>query len=203
MTASAVALALNLSTAAPPLAASADSDGDGVPDNAEALLGTDPQNADTDGDGINDLKDDNPVHLARPALPTGTVAGFAIKEALVENNFDYAKKKDAPDHLELLVTNATAADLKGFEIYYSIKDEITGKEEAYHKVFDGFVLPANGEARLHLDDAAIPGHYRANPNSSYVTSPNAKLVSFELAATGFSSTKVLVKKDKGGTEEAD
>ncbi|MEA2690817.1 MAG: hypothetical protein QOJ16_204, partial [Acidobacteriota bacterium] len=31
-----------------------DSDGDGLPDEAEAILGTDPHNPDTDGDGVND-----------------------------------------------------------------------------------------------------------------------------------------------------
>ena len=43
-------LALNATLAAPAFAVT-DSDGDGVPDASEALLGTDPMIADTDGDG--------------------------------------------------------------------------------------------------------------------------------------------------------
>ena len=59
----------------------ADSDGDGVPDTAEVLLGTDPMVADTDGDTQNDLADADPAFTANPIdsqiiteLNTGTVA---------------------------------------------------------------------------------------------------------------------------------
>lgn len=40
---------------------SLDTDGDGLPDTAEKLLGTDPRNPDTDGDGKNDKIDPNPT----------------------------------------------------------------------------------------------------------------------------------------------
>ncbi len=76
-----------------------DTDGDGVPDASEALLGTDPMMADTDGDGQNDLADIDPVFTANPIDMTGQPATFAITEALVENNYDYAAKADATDHL--------------------------------------------------------------------------------------------------------
>ena len=53
---------LGLTLASPGLSqTAADSDGDGVPDSAEVLLGTDPMVADTDGDGQNDLMDADPV----------------------------------------------------------------------------------------------------------------------------------------------
>ena len=84
---------------------STDTDGDGVPDTSEVLLGTDPIVADTDGDGQNDLADADPAFMANAIDMTGAPATFAIKEALVENNYDFAAKKDATDHLELLVTN--------------------------------------------------------------------------------------------------
>ena len=42
---------------APPIDPLADSDGDGLPDWFEMLLGTDPHNADTDGDGLNDFEE--------------------------------------------------------------------------------------------------------------------------------------------------
>lgn len=180
-----------------------DTDGDGVPDAAEALLGTDPMVADTDGDGPSDLADTDPAFMANPLDMTGAPAPFAIKEALVENNYDYAAKKDATDHLELLVTNSGSMDLSGFSIYYSMTDADTGKVEGTFRKLDGFSVPAGGEARIHFDDGAVAGHFRANPNSIYLTSQAAKAVSVVLKADGFAPVSVDVAKDKGGAEAAD
>lgn len=93
-----------------------DADGDGVPDTAEALLYTDPRNADTDGDGRNDLEDDAPVSATDPIPADGGLAAFTIGEALVEDNYDPAAKRDAPDRLELPVLNGTDAALDGFSL---------------------------------------------------------------------------------------
>ena len=175
----------------------ADSDGDGVPDTAEVLLGTDPMVADTDGDGQNDLADAEPIDM------TGAAAPFAIKEALVENNYDYAAKKDATDHLELLVTNSGSTDLTGLSIYYSMKDADTGKVEGTFRKLDGFTVPAGGEARIHFDDGTVAGHFRANPNSIYITSQAAKTITFVLKADGLAPVSMDVAKDKGGAEAAD
>ncbi|OYX27084.1 MAG: hypothetical protein B7Z10_01480 [Rhodobacterales bacterium 32-66-7] len=180
-----------------------DTDGDGVPDAAEALLGTDPMVADTDGDGPSDLADTDPAFMANPLDMTGAPAPFAIKEALVENNYDYAAKKDATDHLELLVTNSGSMDLSGFSIYYSMTDADTGKVEGTFRKLDGFSVPAGGEARIHFDDGTVAGHFRANPNSIYLTSQAAKAVSVVLKADGFAPVSVDVAKDKGGAEAAD
>ena len=141
----AVIAAFGIATAAPVLAAQ-DSDGDGVPDSAEPLIHADPQNADTDGDGVNDLKDDNAVFAANPIKADGAAAPFTIKEALVEDNYDYAARKDATDHLELQVVNPTGKALTEFSIYYTIKDKGDGSTEAYYKVLDGFSVPAGKDA---------------------------------------------------------
>ena len=179
-----------------------DTDGDGVPDASE-VLGTDPMVADTDGDGPSDLADTDPAFMANPLDMTGAPATFAIKEALVENNYDYAAKKDATDHLELLVTNSGSAPLTGFSIYYSITDADTGKVEGAFRKLDGFSVPAGGEARIHLDDAAVAGHFRANPNSIYITSQAAKTVTVVLKADGYAPVSVDIAKDAGGAEAAD
>ena len=180
-----------------------DTDGDGVPDTSEVLLGTDPTVADTDGDGQNDLADADPAFMANPIDMTGAPATFAIKEALVENNYDFAAKKDATDHLELLVTNSGTAPLTGFSIYYNITDADTGNVEGTFRKLDGFSIPAGGEARIHLDDGTEAGHFRANPNSIYISSQAAKTVTFVLKADGFAPVSVDVAKDKGGAEAAD
>jgi hypothetical protein len=44
-------------------AANSDRDSDGIPDNAEVIMGTDPLNADSDGDGIMDIDDSKPTEV--------------------------------------------------------------------------------------------------------------------------------------------
>jgi hypothetical protein len=203
LTLSGLALVTVLMVSQGAYAAGLDTDGDGIPDASEVLLGTDPMSSDTDGDGLNDLEDKAPVSLADPIAQSGPAAPFAIKEALVENNYDFAAKKDAPDHLELLVTNSSAVEVKDFSLYLTVKDADTGATESYFKPLPGFSVPANGEARVHLDDAAIAGHFRDNPNGIYHTTQTAKVITFELAAAGFSPVSIDVNKDKGGAEAAD
>jgi hypothetical protein len=185
------------------IAGPADSDGDGVPDAAEPLLGTDPQNADTDGDGLNDLADPKPVFADNPITATATTKGFEIASGKVEDNFDPATKKGVTDHIEVAVKNLTGGDLRGFEIYYTITDAKTGAVEAYYKKLEGFVVPASGAAVIHIDASSAPGHFRANPNSMLYHPPNAKAIVVTLAATGYAPVAVKLHKDEGGKEEAD
>jgi len=195
-------VALGLGVTMPVMAAT-DTDGDGVPDSAEPLIHTDPQNADTDGDGMNDLKDDNPIFAANPISADGAAAPFTIGEALVENNYDYAANKDANDHLELQIVNSGAREIGGFSAYYSIKDLDTGVVESYFAPLAGFSVPANGDARIHFDEGSLPGHFRANPNGIYATSQAAKLFSVEVKAEGYQPVTVDINKDPGGAETAD
>jgi hypothetical protein len=101
------------------------------------------------------------------------------------------------------VTNSGSAALSGFSIYYSITDADTGKVERTFRKLDGFSVPAGGEARIHLDDGAMAGHFRTNPNSIYISSQAAKTVTFVLKADGFAPVSVDVAKGKGGAESAD
>ena len=180
-----------------------DTDGDGVPDASEVLLGTDPMVADTDGDGLNDLADADATFMPNPMKMDGAPATFAIAEALVENNYDPVKKADAPDHLELLIPNPGTSDLTGFSVYVAILDADTGMTESAFRRLDGFTVPAGGEARIHFDDGTETGHFRANPNSIYVTSQAAKTFSVTVQSEGFAPVTVEIAKDKGGAEQAD
>ncbi len=198
-----LAAILGVALAAPGFAQDADTDTDGLPDTSETLLGTDPLVADTDGDGQNDLADNQPTFLESPIDAGGPVAPFSIKEALVENNYDAAAKADATDHLELLVANSGSVTLTSFSIYYSVTDLDSGVVESAFRALDGFVVPAGAEARLHFDDTALPGHFRANPNSIYLTSQAAKTFSVTLKADGFAPVTVEIAKDAGGAEAAD
>ncbi len=193
-----------LGLAAPVYAQTAtDTDGDGVPDSSETLLGTDPLMADTDGDAQNDLADTTPV-MAENTIPAGGAAApFRIVEALVENNFDPIAKIAATDHLELLVKNTGTVDVTGFSLYYRITDADSGAVEGYLRPLDSLILPGSGEVRLHLDDSGLPGHFRANPNGIYTTSQAGKTFNVTLAAQGFAPVTVEIAKDAGGAETAD
>lgn len=183
-------------------AAQTDTDKDGVPDMAEPLLHTDPQNPDTDGDGQNDLADKDPVVAQSPIQPAGTAAPFHIGELLVENNVDPATHTDAPDHLEIQLVNDSAKPLRGFTLFYTITDADSGAKEAYI-LHPDVTVPANGSARIHVDNSGKPGHLRANPNSIYTTAQSAKQVEVSLQLPGSAAVTQGVKKDAGGAEQAD
>ena len=87
-----LAFIVALCNSALPAMSATDTDGDGIPDAAEPVLGTDPMNADTDGDGANDLADKQPLVAENPIAQTGNQKGFTFT-AKVEDNFDLATKK--------------------------------------------------------------------------------------------------------------
>lgn len=193
-------LALGMSSL--PAFAATDTDGDGVPDAAEAVLGTDPLNADTDGDGANDLADKEPLVAANTIAQQGKPNGLTFT-AKAEDNFDPVTKKDASDHLELEVKNTAGEPLKDFSVFYSIKDEGTGKVESYIKPLTGLAIAKGDTVSVNFDDTGAAGHFRDNPNSSYRKSQNAKTFTIQLAAAGYAPVQIELKKDKGGAEQAD
>ncbi len=185
-----------------PAMAAADTDGDGVPDVAEAVLGTDPLNADTDGDGMNDLADKQPVNAENPITQTRKSNGFTFT-AKVEDNFNPTTKKDVSDHLELEIKNTSGEALKDLTIFYSLKDGGTGKIESYYKPLAGLTVSKDETVAVNFDNTNLPGHFRDNPNSIYRTSLNAKTFTVKLAAASFAPVEIEFKKDKGGAEQAD
>jgi hypothetical protein len=184
------------------IAAATDSDGDGIPDIAEPVLGTDPLNADTDGDGVNDLKDKSPVESSKKIDAAGKPNALVFS-GKVEDNFDPKTKLDVDDHLELDVKNTSGEDLKNFVAFYTIKDDGTGKTESYYVPLKGLTLKAGQSTVVHFDNTGLEGHFRDNPNSSYRKSENAKLFTMQLAAAGFAPVQIEIHKDKGGAEKKD
>jgi hypothetical protein len=180
-----------------------DTDGDGIPDIAEKTLGTDPNLKDTDGDGINDLQDKDPVFAENPINNNSINEGFQIINGIVENNVDPVTKKAVNDHLELTLKNTSGKELKGFEIYYTISDNITNQKEGYYKNIPDLILKAGETKSIHFDNQSGDGHYSANINSIYSTSINAKTFNVIISTSGYKIASIQINKDAGGNEKAD
>lgn len=199
-----------------------DSDNDGLPDNAEVLLGTDPQNPDTNGNGVNDKLDPDPINTVAPKAdvtdpkvektptptPTPVVTqaplnDFKITTVLVENNVNPATGKDASDHLEVFLKSSGSKDIAGFSLTYTITDLITKATQSYTVPLTGFVLKAGETKSVHIDTTGEAGHFRANPNSLYYQSQNEMRVDVTVSVAGHTTQTGTVLKDKGGAEEAD
>lgn len=175
-----------------------DKDGDGIPDAAEKILGTNPYSADTDGDGQNDKIDKDPTFAENPINETSTTAlPIKIKDARVEDNA-------TADHLEITVTNIGPDELKNFDIYYTVTDKVDNKKEAYYQKLDGFTIKAGETKTLHFDNnLKVAGHYPGNMNGLYGTSKNELFFDVLLHSTNYQPCSFQVKKAKGTAEVAD
>ena len=98
--------------------------------------------------------------------------------------------------------NDGAANLSGLTVYYTITDADSGATESYI-YHPQVIVPAGGEARIHVDEGTAPEHLRANPNSLYVTSLAGKHVAVSVQADGFAAVQGTVEKDPSGAETAD
>lgn len=136
-------------------------------------------------------------------MATGKPSPIEIKEALVEDNFDYAMKKDAPDHLELLLKNKGTRTLNDITVKYQIRTINGSDTESYITKLTGLELAPGQEQRVHFDDSHKPGHYRTNPNSIYKIDTAEKMFSVLVDIDGYRSVTKLIHKDAGGAEKAD
>lgn len=189
----------NNTTTSKPAASGPDSDGDGIPDDAEKVLGTDPNNPDTDGDGQNDLADPKPLFADNPIQESSTTVGFTIDSIAVENNVD-AQGAGVPDHLELKVSNNTQKAIDNFDIYYTLTDSTAGVTEAYYRTLPGFSLAAGESKSLHLDLSGQPDRFAWNPNSLFYHNQNKMTVDVELHAAGYAPQTTSIAKDAIGAE---
>lgn len=185
---------------APPSAGkdSADADGDGIPDTAEKVLGTNPYTPDTDGDGINDKDDKDPLHAENPIKEASTnVLPVTIKDSRVEDNA-------TQDHLEITMLNTGKDSLSNFDIYFTITDKVTGVTESYYQKLDGLTLEVGKPTSIHFDnDTKQAGHYYGNMNGLYGTSSTGLTFDVQLHATGYQPLAVSVEKSEGTAEVAD
>ncbi|MEZ5282513.1 MAG: hypothetical protein R2770_18805 [Acidimicrobiales bacterium] len=140
---------------------------------------------------------------SNPITNTATALSLTIDEVLVENNVD-ADGKDAPDHLEITLTNTSAADLTGFEVFYTYDDITDGISESYYlKLPADFTIAAGQTRVVHFDDTGATDHFPTNGYSLYYTDTNGLDVTVEVSATGAAPQTATVQKDAGGAETAD
>lgn len=175
-----------------------DADGDGIPDTVEKTYGTNPLSADTDGDGEMDKTDKDPCLTPDLINETSTTPlTVTVKDARVEDNVN------ASDHLEITLTNTGNADLKDFDIYYSVTDSVTKKMEGYYLKLTGFTLEAGATKTLHFDNKQGDLHYTGNFNGIYGTSKNEVLFQGQIHVAGFAPLDFTTKKSKGTAEVVD
>jgi hypothetical protein len=199
-----------------------DTDGDGIPDPAEKLLGTNPYTADTDGDGVPDKLDKTPMFTSNLIKETSKIPlSVKIKDARVEDNVN------ASDHLEITLTNTSKTNFKDFDMYFTVTDTVTKAQEGYYVKLLGFTLEAGTTKILHFDNknGDLSGiitplskevldkikqdnksgelHYNGNMNGIYGTSKNEVLFQGEIHANGYAPIDFTAKKSKGTAETAD
>jgi len=179
-----------------------DTDGDGITDAAEVILGTNPNNPDSDGDGIDDLNDTNPTLVDTPLVAATGPIGFKIDSVIVENNFDPVAKTDADDHLEIAVQNSSHETIGNLSVYFTITDLTTQEVQSYFVPLTELSLAPGTITPIHIDVSAAPGHFGANPYSLLYTSENERHIEVMVRADGYQSVTAGVKKDAGGAETA-
>lgn len=176
----------------------ADTDGDGIPDNAEKTLGTNPYVADSDGDGQNDKVDAQPVFTKNMISETSTMPlTINVKDVKVEDNA-------TADHLEITVVNTGSSVLTNFDIYFSITDQVDAKSEAYYELLKDLTINPGESKTIHFDNNVSElGHYYGNMNGLYGSSPNGLTFDIQLHANGYAPLHFTVDKATGTAEVAD
>ena len=175
-----------------------DTDKDGIPDQAEKLLGTNPYAADTDGDGLSDKDDKEPLSVRNPITDTGAMKlPVKVLDARTEDNYK------ADDHLEITLQNTGSAALDAMDVFFTITDKVNSRKESYYVKLSGFVIPAGEKKTLHFDNKTGDGHFPGNVNGLYGTSANGLDFDVLLHAEGKGAIRIHVEKSPGTAEVAD
>jgi hypothetical protein len=138
---------------------------------------------------------------ANPISNTSTAPGLKIDQVLVENNVDPETGNDAPDHLEIALSNETDRELSGFQVYYEITDTVSGAKEGYCSDLTGFTIPPGEQRTVHFDTTGAPDHFPDNEFSLYHSSLNEMQVDVMVSATDVAPQTASVTKDAGGDED--
>lgn len=176
----------------------ADADNDGIPVNAEQLLGTNPYSADTDGDGIVDSADDQPLDFGTIPLSSDTTQlPLTLTDARVEDNYR------ADDHLEITLKNNGSVSVSLNECYITISDKGSNAQERYLVDMGGFPIAPGSKQTFHFDNGQAAGHFPGNINGLYRTGADGLIFDVSIRSTGFKPVEISVEKAPGTAEIAD
>lgn len=140
---------------------------------------------------------------ANPMKTTGTKTGLTITGALAENNVDPKTKAAIPDRLQFDLGNTSSAPVSGLEVYYTMKDTVTGKAESYYQKLDGVTLAPNQHETIYFDNGTGAGHYPENKYSIYRNSTNQVDITITADATGYAAATGTATKAAGTGEKVD
>ena len=189
---------LSSSTSAVSGGGGADSDSDGIPNNAEQLLGTNPYLADTDGDSVPDADDEFPL-TSSISLEENSKTPLSVKvqDARVEDNFK------ASDHLEITLKNTGSSDIIFQDCMINITDKMSGNNESYYVDMKAYTLKGGSKDTIHFDNGKDAGHFPGNINGLYRTAADGLIFDVSLHSKGFAPLQVQAEKAPGTAEVAD
>jgi hypothetical protein len=151
--------------------------------------------------------DKTPLYVDSPPQDSVGVADFSINALMLENNLDPLTGAPVSDHIEIVLSNSGKQNISNFILLYNLTDSKTGQMQSYLVHLGNFVLGAGQNRSVHIDLKGTlngtDGHYRANPNGLYYTSPNDLKVDVTVDARGHRAQKVEEIKAAGGAEVAD
>jgi outer membrane protein OmpA-like peptidoglycan-associated protein/opacity protein-like surface antigen len=198
-----------------------DSDGDGLTDDEEAKLGTDPFNKDTDGDGLTD-GDEVKVYKTNPLNPDTDFDGlkdgqevFTYKTNPLDRDTDKGGVADGHEVLEDHTNPLDPSDdLMLFEVYIQFDYDTTVIKPEYFAELDHVarVLARNPQATARIEGHADRrtrssekynqdlSERRAQAVQSYLVSKGAKAANLTAHGYGFSRPKVQPDLVNGNPE---
>lgn len=135
-----------------------------------------------------------------PIVNKSTNIGFTIVNAQVQDNTDPKSGKPIPDRLALKVRNISSKAISIFEIFYTMKDQVTKVSESYYQKLSNFSIPKNSTGYIAFDNTKNYGHFPENKYSIYRNSNNEVKFTIELSSKGFKPQLAVALKAKGTTE---
>lgn len=135
-----------------------------------------------------------------PIKTTSAVHAIKFDSIQVENNVD-SSNRPVSDHLQFTLADTGTSTLTGFEVFYTVTDNVTKQSENYYKKLpSSFTIPPNGTRTVHFDNTGATDHFPVNRFGLFATSHNPLTVTVMVSASGVAAETATVHKAAGGAE---